>query len=187
MSLIYEPEEDSYFLSEVTFQEISKIIKSNLDLKFLEMGCGSGVNLNTALKAGIKKQNILGIDINEDSVKYCRKLGFKCFYSDLFKNVKEKFDIIIFNPPYLPDDNPYNPEYKEKFDDLKIALVGGKNGSSVINKFLEQAKNHLNKNGKILILTSSLTKGIKWLDYKKKKIASKKLFFEELYVWELRI
>ena len=181
MSLIYQPEEDSYFLSEVIFKEISKNLKKNSNLKFLEIGCGSGINLDTALRTGMQKQNIFGIDINKDSVEYCKNLGFNCFYSDLFKNIKEQFDIIIFNPPYLPDIKN-NLEDKES----KLITTGGKNGSSVINKFLVQARNHLNKNARIFILTSSLTKGINWLNYKKKKIALKKLFFEELYIWELR-
>ena len=55
----------------------------------------------------------------------------------------------------------------------------------IINNFLQQAKNHLTKEGKIFLLTSSLTKGIKWEGYKKKIIKKQKLFFEELQVWEL--
>jgi len=83
--------------------------------------------------------------------------------------------LIIFNPPYLP---------REKHDEGKDT-TGGKNGSEIINKFLNQAKAHLNKNGKILLLTSSFTKNINWLDYKKELLGTKSLFFEELYVWEL--
>ena len=88
---------------------------------------------------------------------------------------KNKFDLILFNPPYLPED---------KFD-KGLDTTGGKNGSEVINKFLIQAKRYLNKNGKILILTSSLTKKINWQIYSKKKLAEKRIFFETLYVWEL--
>jgi release factor glutamine methyltransferase len=94
--------------------------------------------------------------------------------------------LIIFNPPYLPDDNPYNSDYKEKLNNLKIALIGGKNGGELINKFLKQAKNHMNQNGGIFLLSSSLTKRINWNNWKKKLIAKKKLFFEELYVWEIK-
>lgn len=180
MSLIYEPEEDSYFLSEVLTEAIPKILKQNSNLKFLEIGCGSGVNLQTALKAGIKKQNIFSSDINKDAVEHCKKLGFNSVQSNLFSKIKEKYDLIAINPPYLPDD-------KKEDKESKLITTGGKNGGELINEFLKQAKAHLNENGKIFLLTSSLTKSINWLNYKKKLIAKKKLFFEELSVWELML
>ena len=95
-----------------------------------------------------------------------------------FLDIKEKFNLIIFNPPYLPEDSR-EPKYSQ------IATTGGKKGSEITNKFLEQAKKHLEKNGKILLLTSSLTKAIKWKNWKKKLLTKKKLFFERLYVFEI--
>lgn len=175
MSLIYEPAEDSYLMQEVLEKELL-----NKNIKILEIGCGSGILLEVLKKLGIN--NILGADINGGAVKHCKGLGFDCIYSDLFSNIKEKFDIIIFNPPYLPEDKN-NKEDRES----KLATTGGKKGSEIINRFLQQAKKHLTKDGKIFLLTSSLTKNINWLDYKKKLIAKKKLFFEELMVWEIKV
>jgi release factor glutamine methyltransferase len=178
MSLIYQPNEDSYFLSEVLEEEISELARPPKNLKFLEIGCGAGIILQTALVSGIKKENIFGIDINKDAVEHCKKLGFNCVQSNLFSKIKGKFNLIVFNPPYLPED-------KQEDKESKLATTGGKQGGELINKFLKQAKNHLSKNGKIFLLTSSLTKGIEWLNYKKEKIATKKLFFEELYIWKI--
>ena len=178
MFLIYQPEEDSYFLSEVLKKEISKLIKKNENLRILEVGVGSGIQLENLNNLGIKKENILGVDVNKDAVEYCKKLGFNVSKSDLFSKVKGKFNLILFNSPYLPED-------KKEDKESKLITTGGKKGSEIINKFLIQARKHLEKQGKIFLLTSSLTKGIKWLDYKKKLIAKKKLFFEELYVWEV--
>tara|TARA_Y100000310_G_C20615426_1_gene780375 strand:+ start:803 stop:1324 length:522 start_codon:yes stop_codon:yes gene_type:complete len=168
---IYQPEEDSYLMQKV----LKKYIK-DLDMNILEIGGGSGIQLKTLKKIGIKK--IEGIDINPSAVKHCKELGFKCKKSNLFSNVKGKFDVIIFNPPYLPKD-----ENEPKSS--RIATTGGKHGSETINRFLIQAKNHLNKNGKILLLVSNLTKKINWKGYKKRILAKKKIFFEELSVVEL--
>tara|TARA_Y100000310_G_scaffold305866_1_gene346503 strand:- start:2414 stop:2959 length:546 start_codon:yes stop_codon:yes gene_type:complete len=179
-SKIYSPEEDSYLLSKVLKKKISKFLNKNPNLTFLEIGSGSGIQLKTALKLGVKKQNIFSSDINSAAVKHCKKLGFNCIKSDLFENIKGKFDIIIFNPPYLP-------ENLEEPRDSKISTTGGKKGSEIINKFLKQAKYHLNENGKIFLLTSNLTKGINFLNYQKKIILKKKLFFEELFILELSI
>jgi hypothetical protein len=51
---------------------------------------------------------------------------------------------------------------------------------------LKDAKKYLKERGRIFLLVSSLTYKIDWLNYKKKLIGEKKLFFEKLEVWELR-
>lgn len=178
--MIYQPAEDSFLLSEVLSYEIPKLIYKNSNLTFLEIGCGSGIQLETAFNSGIKKQNIFSCDINPEAVKHCKNLGFNCIKSNLFSNIKGKFDLVVFNPPYLPDD-----KLEDKYS--KLATTGGKKGSEIINKFLNQAKSHLEKNGKIIILTSSLTKEINWLNYKKRILKKQKIFFEELSVWELSV
>lgn len=180
MKKIYSPEEDSYLLSRVLEKRIPELLNKNPDLTFLEIGSGSGIQLKAALKSGIKKQNIFSLDINSLAVEHCKNLGFNSIKSDLFHNVKGKYNLIIFNPPYLPED-------LQEPRDSKISTTGGKKGSEIINEFLKQAKSYLNKNGKIFLLTSNLTKEINFSDYKKKILERKKLFFEELFVWELSI
>jgi len=174
---IYLPTEDSFFLSEILEKEILKLSNEKSEVKVLEIGCGSGIQLETMKKAGVKKQNIFSCDINSAAVKHCKNFGFRSIKSNLFEKIKGKFDIITFNPPYLPEN---------KFDKEKDT-TGGKQGSEVINKFLKQAKSHLTKNGKIILLTSSHTKKINFLKYKKKLLGKKKLFFEELYVWQFTL
>lgn len=179
MPKIYSPAEDSFLISFVIKKEMPKILVKSLNLKILEIGSGSGIQLKSLLDSGIKIQNIFACDINPNAVKHCKKLGFNCIQSNLFENITGKYDIILFNPPYLPEDKLEDKE-------SRLATTGGKKGGELINKFLRQAKKHLVRGGKIFLLTSSLTKGINWKEYKKKIIAKQKLFFEELYVWELK-
>ena len=180
MSEIYEPEEDSYLMSEAIKAEIPKLLKKNLELKFLEVGCGSGINLLSVKKIGVKVENILGSDINPEAVKHCKKLGFRVINSNLFNNIKGKFDIIVFNPPYLPLD-------KREPKSSRRETTGGKKGNEIIIKFLKQAKKHLAEGGRIFIITSSLSENINFrpLGYRAKEISNKKLFFEKIFVWEL--
>jgi len=175
--MVYEASEDSFLLSE----ELKKYLKyKDRDIKILDMGAGSGIQAETCKQLGFK--NILTADIDKESIKLLKEKGFKAVCSDLFSSVnkKSKFDLIIFNPPYLPED---------KYDKEKDT-TGGKKGCETIVKFLKQAKKHLEKNGEILLLFSSLSKPeiiikkAKDLGYKITKLSSKKLFFEELYVYE---
>jgi len=176
--MIYQPAEDSYLMSQILKEKLPKLLNENPELKFLEIGAGSGIHLETAKKLGVK--NIFSSDINPRAVSHCSLLGFHCIKSDLFEKIKEKFNLIIFNPPYLPEDS-------REPKDSQTATTGGKKGTEIILKFLQQAKSHLEKNGKIFLITSSLSEKInfKKLGYNSKEIGCEKLFFERLYIWEL--
>jgi release factor glutamine methyltransferase len=182
MSDVYEPAEDSYLMSRALTSELPKLLKENPKLKFLEIGIGSGINLQTALKEGVNIKNILGFDINNEAVNYCKSLGFNCLASNLFENITGEFDIIIFNPPYLPLD-------KKEPRKSQVATTGGKKGNEIAIRFLKEAKKHINKEGRILIITSSLAQDIDFnrLGYRAKKIGLKKLFFEVLSLWKISI
>ena len=177
---VYQPAEDSYLMSRILKRQIPYLIKKNPDVKFLEIGAGSGIHLQTALNEGIKNENIFSSDIDKRSVSHCSALGFNCIHSDLFEKIKDKYDIIIFNPPYLPED-------AREPKSSRTATTGGKRGNEIILRFLIQAKSHLNKNGKIFLITSSLSKDVdfKKMGYDAKEIGCEKLFFERLCIWEL--
>jgi predicted Ser/Thr protein kinase len=103
--------------------------------------------------------------------------------TDLFKKIIGKFDTIIFNPPYLPDD---------KLDNEKLITTGGKKGHEIIERFLKQASSHLELDGQILTVFSSLTgkkkmdEIIKKLNYQKFQLARQHVFMEDLYVYQIK-
>lgn len=180
---IYSPAEDSYLMSRILKEQLPELLEENPDLRFLEIGTGSGIHLETAKTLGVKEQNIFSSDINPKSVEHCNLLGFNCIQSDLFEKIpKQKFNLIIFNPPYLPED-------KREPKNSQLATTAGKKGNEIILRFLKQAKNYLEKEGKIFLITSSLGKDINFekLGYSAKEIGCERLFFERLCVWELSI
>ena len=178
MEEIYFPAEDSTLLA--------KHVKEYSKGLVLDMGTGSGIQAKIASENCDK---VIAVDINEEAIEYCEKhnkhekIEFR--KSDLFSKVKEKFDLIIFNPPYLPMD-------KEDEAIYDVALFGGKKGWEVVEKFLIKAKEHLNKKGKILLLISSLTDKNKVEevllreDFIFNVIDELKLDFERLYVYDIR-
>ncbi len=88
-----------------------------------------------------------------------------------------RFDLITFNAPYLPLDSR-EPKSSQ------LATTGGKKGDEISLEFLKQAKKHLNKNGKIFLLISSLTPMDKIKRFNPKIVAKKKIFMEELLILE---
>ena len=136
--MIYEPREDSYL--------IKKYIKDySKNKKVLDMGTGSGILAREASKYA---KYVAASDINEECLKNLKNI--KTIHSDLFENIKEKFDLIIFNPPYLPRD-------KREDEESSLTTTGGTRGYEVLERFLDELKLHLNKDGKALIVFSSLT------------------------------
>lgn len=179
---IYQPSDDSFLLAS-SIKKISKnLLKKNPDATFLDLGTGSCIQAEAALESGFKKENILTADINSKAVKNALKKGFKSLKSDLFEDIKGRFDLIAFNPPYLP---------YSKYDN-NIDTCGGKKGYETAVKFIKNLKQHLNKKGAALLLISSLTqpetvkKEIKKQHLECIKIALKHLFFEELLVFSVQ-
>ena len=181
--MIYEPNEDSFLLRNFVLEYAHG--------KVLDMGTGSGIQAEAALK---KASEVLAADINPEAVSFCQDKGIQAIQSDLFENVEGKFDVIIFNPPYLPLEREYAgiTFTEEDFNYVNdIALVGGKHGWETIDRFLQQAKLYLKKDGKILLSFSSLSGGVESFmekyGYKFKKIGEQRIFFEELYVYLLEV
>ncbi|MBS3073199.1 methyltransferase [Candidatus Pacearchaeota archaeon] len=175
---IYKPREDSFLL-------LNEILKQKKVENALDMGTGSGI---LALELAKISKKVIAVDINKESIKEFNKIikknkisNIKTINSDLFSKVFGKFDLMVFNPPYIP-----TKKGKIEFIDLD----GGKNGTEIIKRFLKGAEEHLTKEGRILLLTTSLNKNIgglfKKYGYYYKKLSEKKIFFEKLFVWELK-
>ena len=167
--MIYEPREDSFLLE--------KYVKKLVSGKVLDVGTGSGIQALAALQ---NTKEVLAVDISEEVVEFCKKKSINCIQSDLFENVEGKFDWIIFNPPYLPEDSR-EPE------DSKLATTGGKKGDEILKRFLVDAKEYLEEKGKIIVLISSLTGKAEELfkDYSWKLLERENLFMENIEVYEL--
>ena len=147
---IYEPAEDSFLI--INFIEENAPLFYNKDV--LDMGTGSGI---LSVKAADSGANVTSVDINSFAIervrkkfgmKYRKKIAFKV--SNLFSNIRKKFDIIMFNPPYLPMN-------KKEDKDIAMAVSGGKHGYELIQDFFSKVNRYLKDEGFILLVFSSLT------------------------------
>ncbi|HOI14511.1 MAG TPA: class I SAM-dependent methyltransferase [Methanoculleus sp.] len=140
---VYSPAEDSELLLREALAEVRP------DDRVLEVGTGSGY-----VAAGLlsRAAAVVATDINPHAVRCARARGVETIRTDLFAGLCSPFDLILFNPPYLPT----APE--ERMDDwLEYALDGGPTGRTTIERFVADAGRVLSPFGRVLLLVSSLT------------------------------
>ncbi len=145
---VYSPSEDTYLLLDA--------IDIRPDDAFLEVGCGAGL---ITLNAAVKTHSVMGID---SSLEAARNTLENLRRNDLYKNCHViesdllgalaptvKFSLIVFNPPYLPQDDEYTG--------LDHALIGGQTGKELTLRFVRQAVGHLASKGRMFLVVSSLS------------------------------
>lgn len=173
---IYEPAEDSELLKNVVAGRARR-------KRVLDMGTGSGIQARAAQEAGAL--SVLAVDINPAAVAFVTKHHIPARVSNLFSHVTGTFDLIIFNPPYLPLDAREDSQ-------SALATTGGEYGDEILLLFFRQAMRFLAPKGSILILVSSLTRRdrlsslLKSKNLQKRCVARTRVFMEELEVWEVR-
>jgi release factor glutamine methyltransferase len=178
---VYEPAEDSFLLADAAVKEAAQ------GMRILEVGTGSGF-VSAVLLANLKDIYLVATEINPPAARCARANGIEVIRTDLFKGIKpekseSRFDLILFNPPYLPTCKG------EKVPGwLNYAFDGGISGRDTLNRFLDEIKDYLKPEGKILVLISSITglravrKKMKEQGFRVEIVARKKVSFEELMV-----
>ena len=176
---VYEPAEDTFLLAEN--------LVVNKDDVVLDMGTGCGI---LGILAAEKARKVVAIDSNPHAVR-CARLNAKLHgvigkmdvrQGDLFKPLKknEKFDLIIFNAPYLPS------EKWEQRAWLGRAWAGGPTGRQIIDRFLAEVPEHIEKGSRILLVQSTLSnveETVQKLEEKRLDVtvvAEKKVAFETM-------
>ena len=165
-SQVYLPAEDTFLLRDAALSIITP------DDYVLEVGTGSGEIAAAAAKIA---KHTVACDINPHAARYAKEVnGVDVIRCDLFSGISGKFDLILFNAPYLPT----APE--ERMNDwLEYALDGGISGRDTVYRFLEEAASHLKNGGKILLLISSLTKPEKVISFAEQNGYTAETFAEE--------
>ena len=134
---------------------LSHINDKNNYFSILDIGTGSGCILISLLKELISAKGI-GVDKSSKAIAIANKNSISQQVNNraTFKNLNleeikfdKKFDIIVSNPPYLPDVSLKNLNPDIKLYEPKIALQGGVQGVDFLCKIINLASKILKING----------------------------------------
>ena len=147
---VYEPAEDTYLLAE------SLVV--NQDDVVLDMGTGCGI---LGVLAAKKAKKVVAVDMNPHAVRCTQMNAERNSVADkmdtrlgnLFEPVMddEKFNMIIFNTPYLPSKKSEQKAWIDR------AWAGGPSGREIIDQFISQAPRHMSEKGRIFMVQSTLS------------------------------
>ena len=142
---------DRFRSSRFLVQELHGMLKG---AKVCDMGCGPGIVGLAAAYNGAK--NVVQVDINPYAAKNAihnrefHKFDFskiQIYESDCFDQVPtQKFDYVLFNPPFHSDDFEIQNPIERAFIDPQFVSF---------EKFLLQSEHYLEKDGKIIIAFSN--------------------------------
>jgi release factor glutamine methyltransferase len=123
-----------------------------------DIGTGSGAIAITLAKH-LTAIKVVGIDSSAEAVKTAQKNAehhkvesiCQFIVGDLFEPLKEKFDLILSNPPYIPTSeiDKLDPDVKDW--EPRGALDGGEDGLDYINKLIQDSPKHLKGTGSLIL------------------------------------
>lgn len=131
----------------------------NTTLKILDIGTGSGI-IAIALAKSLEQPELFAIDISEAALANAKKNAIKNDVTDRIKFlqldvrsdltlIKESFDIIVSNPPYISKDEFPKLQTELRVFEPAIALTDYADGLSFFKIISEKAIRLLKNNGKL--------------------------------------
>ncbi|WP_221567757.1 peptide chain release factor N(5)-glutamine methyltransferase [Alkalihalobacillus sp. TS-13] len=153
--LIPRPETEELVLA--VLERIQKHFPERDELNVVDIGTGSGI-IAITLKLERPDFNVTGVDIAEESIQVAREnariLGadVRWMQGDLFQPFlvsRERFDVIVSNPPYIPEADIQTLSSIVKDYEPIRALVGGADGYQFYKKMIDTLPDVLEERGLI--------------------------------------
>jgi len=145
--------------TELIVEASIKFLSGKDGLKFCEIGVGSGC-ISIAVLKNVENVSAVSTDISGSAVEIAKTNAEKHGVTDrinfcqsnLFGEIQpQEFDLIVSNPPYIPEEDFDDLQIEVRDFDPRTALTDEGDGLFIIEKLVVQAPNWLKKEGLLLI------------------------------------
>lgn len=185
------PRMETEFWVERVIKKMRPSFVKTTEGKVLDLCAGSGC-IGIAVLKNIKNSHIVFGEIDKILIQQIRinlKLNkisrekYQIIQSNLFGNIKGKFNFILTNPPYVALKRKNKVQKSVLQHEPHKALFAGNDGLDIIKKILKQAPKYLNENGQIWMEFDSWQKSAINQLLKKLKYKHWKFFKDQFGKW----
>ncbi|MCH8940354.1 MAG: peptide chain release factor N(5)-glutamine methyltransferase [Chloroflexi bacterium] len=132
--------------------------ESGHPLKIADVGTGSGC-VAISLAKRLPQATVIATDLSPDALAVARQNierhdvanQVHLQEGDLLSGYDGKLDLIVSNPPYIPDGEVPGLQPEVALHEPSAALGGGPDGLSIIRRLMDQAAELLSPNGALMI------------------------------------
>ncbi|MEW5903670.1 MAG: peptide chain release factor N(5)-glutamine methyltransferase [Pseudomonadota bacterium] len=147
------PRPDTESLVEQALQRLP----SGNGVRVLDLGTGAGA-VALAIAYGRPQAEVVAVDasaaalaVAQENAQRLALANVRCLLSDWFAGVPDTaFDLIVSNPPYIPDADPHLTQGDLRFEP-RSALASGADGLADIRRIVAQAGAYLKPGGWLLL------------------------------------
>jgi len=126
------------------------LVERDRDLACLDLGTGSGV-IAVSLAKYLPRMKVTAVDLSTEAIKLAQENAelndvvdrVDIVHSNWFENIAGKFDLIVSNPPYIPEEEMDDLPAEVREHEPHRALNGGKGGMEEIAKLVSGLKEHM--------------------------------------------
>ncbi|MEQ1604025.1 MAG: peptide chain release factor N(5)-glutamine methyltransferase [Pyrinomonadaceae bacterium] len=144
--------------TELLVEEAINILSELRNPRIFEIGVGSGC-ISISILHNIPLATAFGVDISEIALEIAAKNAeyhkvadrLTLQHGDVYQGVEGKFDLIVSNPPYIPDSDLALLQQEVRSFEPHSALFGGDDGLDIVRRIIADAPKFLEKGGHILI------------------------------------
>ena len=138
----FKPGKKGAYYFDMTTLVLTKLVlrEINKDDRVLDMGTGTSsiIGLTIWKQCGCY---VVCSDINPEIVSMAQEnvefnqAPIQVKHSNLFENIEEDFDVVVFNPPYVPTKKGTMSNLSKQF---QSQWDGGEDGSVIVKQFLDE-------------------------------------------------
>ena len=152
------PRPETELLVEMALDFASRRATGGKGLNIVDVGTGCGA-IAIALAHHLPQATVIATDISPDALQLACENAARhdvqdrvtLLHADLLISVPQPIDILVSNPPYIPSADIPNLAREIANHEPRLALDGGPDGMSVIDRLIEQAKDNLSPSGAMFI------------------------------------